>query len=92
MADIHRREYLILLRGLSERGEDFEGCGVQRRMALWIDELKEELERNRGFRQIDHLSLRRKACGRKALGADFEILPMDFEKDSIGRLKCDIRV
>jgi hypothetical protein len=80
MADIHRRKHLVLLGGLGERMEDLKGGGIQCRVALWIHELEQELERLCGLEEVYNFSRGDGDLGgREALGADFEILAMDAE-------------
>lgn len=79
MTDVHRREYLILLRRLRKRLQYLEGRGVQGRMALRIHELEQQFECNGRLRQGNYLSLSRDAAGREATGAEFEILAMEVE-------------
>jgi hypothetical protein len=83
-------EYLIFLRRLGKRAENFEGRGVKCRMALGVYKLEEEFQRDRGFCEFDHLSLGGDVRGRKAFSAYFKILAMDMEKDAVRRLENDV--
>jgi hypothetical protein len=50
VTNIHRGEHLVFLGGLCERTKDFKGGSVERRMALRIHILEEQLESNRRLR------------------------------------------
>ena len=93
LADIHCREYLVLLSRLGKRLQDVKFNTLKVWVAFWIHELEEKLEGGGMFREGNYFIERgRELWGSEPLGVCLDVQRMNPEKDIITGFESDIRI